>query len=177
MKRILIITPAMLLLSCGNKQQQVQTPEPETEVVEYKARELPRYELTDTITLGGHVYTYDIVRQASDSLPVAHDEQFGDTRDNTIALTVLADGNKLFQHTFTKSYFRSHIEEDFYPRAILDGISFRGAEAGKGLTFMLSVSEPDSDMTIPFAVTITSNGQLSIVREHLDYLGEEAEEK
>ncbi len=174
MKRILFLAPAMLLLSCGGKQQ-AQAPETETVVVEQKVSELPLYELTDTVALGNCVYTYDIVRQASKSLPVAHDEQFGDTRDNTIALTIWADGNKLFEQTFTKTYFRSHIEEDFYPRAILDGISFREAQTGKGLTFMFSVSEPDSDMTIPFAVTISPDGQVSVEREQLDYLDQENE--
>ncbi len=175
MKRILLAIPALLLLGCNDKQQ-TQTPETEAVAVENKVHELPRYELNNTVTLGNRVYTYDIVRQASDSLPVAHDELLGDTRDNTIALTIFADGDKIFQRTFTKAYFRSHIEEDFYPRAILDGISFRGAQAGKGLTFMLSVSEPDSDMTIPFAVTVSPNGQLSVEREQLDYLDQEAEE-
>ncbi len=174
MKRILLIMPALLLLCCNGKQQ-TQTQETETAITENKIHELPRYELTDTVAMGNRTYTYHIVRQASDTLPVAHDEQLGDTRDNTIVLTVLAGEKKLFQRVFTKSYFRSHIEEDFFPRAILDGISFRGAQAGKGLTFMLSVSEPDSDMTIPFAVTIAPNGQLSISREQLDYIDQENE--
>ncbi len=174
MKKSWIIAPAMLsLLSCHRAQAPVETTL-DTMRVEMGERQLPVLQFTDTVRLSGHTYVYSVLRQPVDSLPPAHDDMFGDTRDNTLQLTILRDGEDFYSHLFSKSFFRSSIPDDFASRSILDGIIFQGAEPGQGLTFVLSVSEPDSDQTLPFAVTIAPDGSSSFRQVTIDFIGEDS---
>ncbi len=174
MKKSLIIAPALLaVLSCSRNKQPAE-PLPDAMQVEMGMRELPVLEFSDSVEFAGHKYVYHVLRQPVDSLPPAHDDMFGDTRDNSVRLSVMRDGGEYFSRTFTKGTFRSSIPEDFYGTAILDGISFLEAKAGEGLTFVLSVSEPDSDQTLPFAVTIAADGSYSFRQVSIDFIGEDS---
>lgn len=176
MKNSFFLAPAMLLLlACGGNKDKQDEAQAESQRVEATVHQLPRYALKDSVKCGNHVFTYDILREASDSLAPAHDDQLGDTRDNTIRLLIQRDGQQIFLRTFTKAFFRSSLGDAFYKRAILDGIRFRNADAARGLTFVLSVSEPDSDVSMPFAVTISPDGAVSVQQETLDYVDEENE--
>lgn len=176
MKKSFLLAPAvLLLLSCGGNNDKRDDAGDASQGVEAGVHQLPRYTRKDSLKVGAHVFTYEILREASDSLPPAHDDQLGDTRDNIIRLRIGRDGQQLFQRTFTKAFFRSSMGDAFYKRSILDGISFRGADAARGLTFVFSVSEPDSDVSMPFAVTVSPDGAVSVQQETLDYVDEENE--
>ncbi len=134
--------------------------------MEERVYSLPDYHCSDSVRVGGNLYTYDILRRACDSLPKVEDE-LGVSVDNTIRLTLTRNGHTYYSQTFTKRMFQSSIDATFYGRSILDGIRYTGGEAGKGLTFSVAVSEPNSDMTIPFALTVADNGGVSFVKEEV----------
>lgn len=163
----------LLFLSCGGGRQERQEESGDSLLVENKPHELPPLFLRDTLNLGGHMFVYEVLRESSDSLPMAHDALLGDTRDNIVRMHIWRDGALLFERSFTKTFFRSQIDEAFFSRAILDGIRFHEASAVRGLTFVLSVSEPDSDMTMPFALTIGADGKLSVSRMQVDFVDED----
>ena len=158
---------ALLSVACTNKKSEKDGwVAPEHESV---TRQMPDLQLTDSVRGGGHLYVYDILRVPCDSLPMVKDDMDDFYRDNTIRLTLHRDGAVYFDKTFTKATFASSISKDFYENAILDGIRFLKVEAGQGLVFSFAVSYPESDMSVPFLMTITDTGSFSFVKdENLD---------
>ena len=158
----------LLLSACGNKEQKSDAWEaPEHEVV---TRQLPDLALTDSVKNAGRTYVYSILRTPSDSLPQVTDDMDDKYKDNTIRLTLRRDGNEYFNKTFTKATFAQSIDKEFYSNAILDGIRFIRVEPGQGLVFSFAVSYPDSDMSVPFLMTIADNGSFTFVKdENLDH--------
>ena len=158
----IVAVAALLTVSCGGKKERKDAwvaPEHEARMLR-----MPDYQLTDSVRVGAHVYAYDIVRLASDSLPMVKDDMDDFYADNTIALSIRKDGNTYFQRTFTKATFASSISETDYAASILDGIRFVKAEAGQGLTFSFAVSYPESDMSILFLLTVADDGTFSFVK-------------
>lgn len=160
---VLLTILAWVLSSCGNsKKKEDVWVAPEHESV---TREMPELHVLDSTKTGNHRYTYEILRTATDSLPKVKDDMDDFYRDNTIRLTLWRDGAKYFDKTFTKAVFASSIDEPFYQNAILDGIRFLQAEPGQGLTFSFAVSYPESDMSMPFLLTVTDQGTFSFVKD------------
>ena len=140
---------------------------PEHEVV---TRQMPELQLTDSTKMGGHTFVYSILRTPCDSLDKVKDDMDDLYLDNTIRLTLRRDGAVFFDRTFTKATFAGSIDKAFYHNAILDGIRFLRAEEGQGLVFSFAVSYPDSDMSVPFIMTISEQGTFSFVKdENLDH--------
>lgn len=167
MKKTWIYAAFPLLLavaSCNGKQEQGGQ-ESQRVSEEPQVQAMPKYHHADTVRMGGHVYTYDILRQSCDSLPRVKDDMGDDHYDNTIRLQLMRDGEPYFTHTFTKQMFRSTIEAEFYAHSILDGLRFMREEKGKGLVFTFSVSYPNSDMSIPFSLMVADNGTYSFERD------------
>ena len=152
-----------MLSGCKEKKTEQDTwtaPQYET-----KIHKMPDYRIQNNTKMGGHTYTYEIMRTASDSLPKVKDDLDDLFADNTIRLTIHRDGTTYFDKTFTKKVFASSMDKQFLHNSILDGIRFVRAEAGQGLTFSFAVSYPESDMSIPFLVTIDDNGAFSFVKD------------
>ena len=140
---------------------------PEHEVV---TRQMPKLQLTDSVKSSGHLYVYSILRTPCDSLDKVKDDMDDLYLDNTIRLTLRRDGAVFFDRTFTKATFAGSIDKAFYHNAILDGIRFLRAEEGQGLVFSFAVSYPDSDMSVPFIMTISEQGTFYFVKdENLDH--------
>jgi len=110
------------------------------------------------------------LRTPCDSLSKVKDDMEDFYLDNTIQLTLCRDGNVYFDKKFTKATFAASIDKDFYANAILDGIRFLKVEPGQGLVFSFAVSYPDSDMSVPFLMTISDQGTYTFVKnENLDH--------
>ena len=157
-----------LFSSCGgrNKNQDAWVA-PEHEAV---IRQMPELKVKDSVRMGDHQYVYDILRTPCDSLSKVKDDMEDFYLDNTIQLTLCRDGNVYFDKKFTKATFAASIDKDFYANAILDGIRFLKAEPGQGLVFSFAVSYPDSDMSVPFLMTISDQGTYTFVKnENLDH--------
>lgn len=162
-----LVLLAVILTACGKRETKEDTwTAPDTETV---IRQLPDLRLTDSVRSGAHVYVYNIERVASDSLPTVRDDMDDLYRDNVIRLVLSRDGQCYFDRKFTKDTFAASLDKKFYKGAILDGIRFLRAEPGAGLLFSFAVSFPDSDMSVPFLMTITDAGAFSFVKdENLD---------
>lgn len=122
------------------------------------------YHYTDTIQSGSHTYVYDVERHPSDSLGIVTDESGDRYADNYIDLRISCDGRQYFNHRFLKREFRSSLSRTFNEQSILDGIAFDRVTP-QGMRFSISISYPNSDMYMPFAVTISSDGSYSYVQD------------
>ncbi len=151
------------LSACGSKdknQANIQTPQLETQKVDTVVK-LRDYHYRDTLTWRGGKYAYDVVRRADDSLAVVTDEEGTRHADNYVMLKITRDGEPFFSKHFTKSSFAGLLDAEFKKNGILDGVAFAHTSP-EGLRFSFSVSLPDSDFSMPFAVVISSAGQHSI---------------
>lgn len=130
----------------------------EQQATEHRMKE---YNLTDSVTLGSHLFVYTIHREADDSLKVVVDENGDKFVDNYYDLTILRDGGNFFRRRFTKASFASQLDDNFRKNGILDGFRFMSAKEGK-LTFGVCVSFPESDMLTPFVLTIGPDGSYTL---------------
>ncbi len=170
----LMVFLGLMATGCRRGGGEAKAPvQPEDETAE-RVEELPEMHVEEEVRVGGKVYTYEIVRRPSDSLPVVHDE-LGATKDNIMRITLSLGGRRYYMRTLTKALFRSSLDSSFYAVSILDGIRFVRAEAGRGLVFSLSVSEPNSDMVVPFSMTVSDDGTVSFAKADLMDAQEEGE--
>ncbi|MCM1108085.1 MAG: DUF4738 domain-containing protein [Clostridium sp.] len=124
------------------------------------------YSYHDTVSSGGHLYAYDIVRQASDTLGIVTDENGDRYADNFIRLTVTRDEEAYFSHRFLKQDFAAYLDRGFRKSAILDGMAFDRVVAG-GVRFAVAVGYPMSDMSMPFLVTVDGSGAYRIEKDEV----------
>ncbi len=157
---------AVVLFSCKKVKEVAPTVVYPDVVLEDGVYTMPNYHVSDADTVGSDIYTYDIVREANDSLPMVTND-WGTTKDNEITLTLARNGRQYYSHTFTKRMFQSSIDASLYESSILDGIRFLRNEKGQGMVFSLAVSEPNSDMGVAFAVTVSDDGNVSFAKEDI----------
>lgn len=111
-------------------------------------------------------YTYDIVREASDSLPVVNNGSGAQFSDNRIRLRINRNGTEMFNHEFTKNQFASMLDKEFLAHSILEGMAF-DCVTPDGLRFSISISYPESDIYIPFSVLVAPDGTYRVAREEI----------
>lgn len=152
---------ALAFCACNDKSGQKEgqsTANTERQASEHRMKD---YDLTDSVTLGSHLYVYTIHRQADDSLKVVVDENGDKFVDNYYDLTIVRDGANFFRRRFTKLSFGSQLDESFRKNGILDGFRYMSAKEGK-LTFGVCVSYPESDMSEPFLLTVGPDGSFTL---------------
>lgn len=125
-----------------------------------------KYHYTDQVDWSGSQITYQVDRQASDTLPVVTDDMGARYADNVITLTVKRGGQDIFHRKFYKSSFKEYMEHDFYEHAILEGMAFDKVKDGC-LRFAVSVSYPVSDLYIPLLITIRPDGSYDITKDEV----------
>ena len=126
----------------------------------------------------GSTYNVQIKRNADTSLAITEDEEGKKYYDNKIALSILrSDGTCFIEKSFTKSDFESLVSDDTFSKKALVGLVFNKEENGC-LKFAASVGSPDkfSDDFIPFEVTVSSEGGVSIKLSDLDLVEDSNEE-
>ena len=149
------------ICSCVDKAGRKDAQDASTTEQQTAEHRMKDYNLTDSVTLGSHLYVYTIHREADDSLKAVVDENGDKYVDNYYDLTVLRDGANFFRRRFTKLSFGSQLDETFRKNGILDGFRFMSAKEGK-LTFGVCVSFPESDMSEPFVLTIGPDGSFTL---------------
>ena len=173
MKRQSIIILCLLLVSLASCHQRTQK-DPDNYVVESIKEDVISNEIHQLQTISsstsadfkGRTYTMNVVRKADSSLPVVTDEQGLKYYDNTITLEIMTGGKLFANKVFSKNTFVSYLEPDFIQHAILEGLVFDKV-TDYGLMFAASVSYPESDLYVPFHVTVLPNGTLSIDKADL----------
>ena len=112
----------------------------------------------------GRKFRLSVERTPSDDLPRVKSEM-GLFADNRIAVKLENESGKVFfDKVFTKSDFAAHLSEKYLKRSVLEGLVFddvRTAERDE-ITLAASVSYPMTDLYIPFILTVSQDGRLSI---------------
>lgn len=142
---ILMVLTALSLAACKGEKKNTEdiivekvVPKPQN-----KPERMEKDERDGSVTwTGGAQYSYNIVREASDSLAIVenHDRKY---YDNTIQLSVFrTDGTTFFKKTFTKANFAPALPPQSKEHGVLLGMSLNKAE-GNNLRFIVSVGSPD----------------------------------
>ena len=93
------------ICSCVDKAGRKDAQDASTTEQQTAEHRMKDYNLTDSVTLGSHLYVYTIHREADDSLKAVVDENGDKYVDNYYDLTVLRDGANFFRRRFTKLSF------------------------------------------------------------------------
>lgn len=114
--------------------------------------------------VGGN-YTVNITVKCDSSLPLASD---GVNRyyDNRVNVNIMrSDATSFFNHTFSKSDFKTYIDTDIYDKGALLGIIFEKVE-GNNLKLAATIGNPDrsSDEFEPLEITVGHLGNISIAK-------------
>lgn len=147
--------------SCGDNKDQKDGQNTLTTEQQASVHRMKDYDLTDSVTMGNHLFVYTIHREADDSLKAVVDENGDKYVDNYYDLTILRDGTSFFRRRFTKLSFGNQLDESFRKNGILDGFRFMSAKEGI-LTFGVCVSFPESDMSEPFVLTVGPDGSFTL---------------
>lgn len=164
---IALIAVPLLLTSCGKKKQHediivqdVEAPKPQGPISMQDYRDVK-----DIIWLGKQ-YQVEVVRTASDSLPMVKDDYGQQFVDNRISLRIIRSDGSIFCHkTFIKAAFDNCLDNDYRKTGILEGFVFDKVD-GNNLLFAASVCHPQTDEYIPIVVTLSNFGDISISRDN-----------
>ena len=123
--------------------------------------------INQDIECRGKKYRISVERTPDDKLPHVKSDM-GLFVDNSIKVKITRDnGTPLFEKTFTKNDFASNLPAKYLKRSVLEGLVFddvRTAER-KEVTLAASVSYPMTDLYIPFILTVSQDGKLSISKD------------
>ena len=164
---IVLIAVPILLASCAKKKQpqdiivqDVETPKPQGPISMQDYRDVK-----DIIWLGKQ-YQVEVVRTASDSLPMVKDDYGQQFVDNRISLRIIRSDGSIFCHkTFTKAAFDNCLDNDYRKTGILEGFVFDKVD-GNNLLFAASVCHPQTDEYIPIVVTLSNFGDISVALDN-----------
>lgn len=122
--------------------------------------------VNQNIVSSGKKYNLFIERAPGDSLPYVKSD-LGIFADNRIVVKITREnGGKVFAKTFTKQSFSEFLSADNLRHFILEGIVFdeEKTNGGKNIILAASVSYPQTDLYIPFSITVTPEGKMSIAK-------------
>ena len=164
----LLVFGTLLLTSCGGKKDNgdIIAPKP-VEKHSDAILSIQNYHNTSTQNWGGNTYSITVTRTVDRSLPVTEDENGQKYYDNKINLLVKrSDGSVFLEKIFSKSDFSEYITGDYGKKGALLGVVFDKIDGGN-LKFGASIGSPDktSDEYIPFVVTISRSGSVSISKD------------
>lgn len=104
----------------------------------------PEMKLADEVDFNGKHYMVTILRAPADSMPQVIDNNDVPFYDNSIRVTVLADGENVVSHTFTKHDFEEAATNLPLPKLVLAGMAF-GEINGTGIHFNAQLNTPGSE--------------------------------
>lgn len=167
---VLLFAAVAGLVSCGTRHT-TPVEEPDTTRYALATEEGPGADSpialpTAEATYGGHTYTIDINRHASDSLPSVKDDYDDPYLDNVVTLSVKVDGAQTVQRRVTKSDFSAAAEGLDFSRLIFGGMVF-GKVDGSGLHFNAVLNEPGNEES-GFGFLLTVNPHTGAVSAQRD---------
>ena len=146
---------ALTLSSCKKKTtSNVIIVKKPVEVKSKKPQKIGDATSVNTVKWQGNTYKIETSIKADTTLPLASDgtSEFYDNRVNVRILR--SDGSEFFAGSFTKSNFKSYVDESI----VFDKV------VGNQLRFAASVGSPDksSDEYVPLVLTVNNLGTVSI---------------
>lgn len=148
----------LALCSCTETQQRVQKTVT-TEKTGPQTHAMSIYHYQDSIS--GTNIRYKIDRQADSTLTAVKDEYGDRYLDNVYTLTLYRGEASFFTKRFTKADFASYMTADVQKCTILDGFRFNKRADGK-CYFNVCLSEPSSDLSMPFILCVGPDGSYTI---------------
>jgi len=161
-----------LLTACGGRGNNGLSPVggPQAQTEEQAASKGPQSmqdsDITVPVTVGTTEYQSNVVRRPDQSLPIVTNDQGQRFVDNRITLTLRQGTRQVVSRTFTKADFTPYLDAGFQRHAILEGLVFDKVE-GSRLLYAASVAYPESDLYIPFQITVTTGGSISIAKSDI----------
>lgn len=119
-----------------------------------------------TVTYQGKEYRSSVVRRPDDNLPVVKNEQGERFVDNSIALRITCGGKPIVDKVFTKQSFASLVDARFLKNAILEGMVY-DKTTPQGIVYAGSICYPQTDLYVPFRLTVSAGGDISLAKEEL----------
>ena len=154
-----------MLSSCGGSISKNDSPTSEIQPAEEEVLKAPQFmqdsDITVPVTVGEREYQSNVVRRPDNNLPMVSNEQGQKYVDNRITLTLREGGRLVVSKEFTKNDFLSFLDAGFQRHAILEGLVFDKVE-GRNILYAASVAYPESDLYVPFQITVTPTGSINI---------------
>ena len=165
LKRILLLLLVIVVVAgCGGKKEQTKNSALAMLEDSVGSNGWKRMQVSETeinISFKGVEYRAFIARTPDEKLDKVVDEM-GDTYvDNRIVLRLNRGRQQLFYRAFVKNDFVSLADADFLSHAILEGLVF-DKTTSEGLVFAASICYPQTDLYIPFSITLTTNGKMVV---------------
>lgn len=170
----LLLASSSILLSCsGNKEQNTEdiwvAPEPVDTIASSS-----KIDFTESETIDGRKYSFHLVFQSVDSLPIITSFSGQRYKDNGVDLTVRNDSSEIFNKHFTKSSFSELVPSSKLKNMSLVDFYYNYAKKEKGskLYFLAKVGDPeDNDENFYFIdIQINRNGDLHMERANMEEL-------
>lgn len=164
----LIMTLVLALLtSCGGNGSMGSSGRSEAQPSEEEALKGPQSmqdsDITVPVQVGNRDFQSNVVRRPDSNLPMVTNEQGQKFVDNRITLRLLEGGRSVVNREFTKADFAPFLDAAFQRNAILEGLVFDKVEGGH-ILYAASVAYPESDLYVPFQITVTTGGSISIAK-------------
>ena len=161
-----VLMLAALIVSCGSKEEpKYIIVEPEKEVKQKpQTVKTETYKYADTLKWKGKIYNYEVVRECDEEAVVVKADDGQKYFDNKATITVKrSDGSVFYSNTFHKSTFAQSLSPSLSKKGILEGVVYEKS-TDNYIQFSASVALPQSDEFVPFAIRISTDGSINIVR-------------
>ncbi len=157
-----------LLFACsGNSTRRDDSGQTNTDNIETTdtVNYMHEYNLDGTVEVGGIHYNYEFSFNNDKSLPTVTTEEGLTYYDNNVRLYITRGSERVYEHKFTKEFFRDLIPESDYKRSVLAGFNFNymQEDSHDRFYFIAVVGDPDetSDISYSIAIAIDSKGNVT----------------
>lgn len=165
----MVLALALALPGCKEKKESTDIITTKTVKTEKKGTQVTgNYKQDLEVNWGDKPYTIIMERTADSTLAMVDDGAGNLYYDNRITVTVKRDnGSVFFNRTFTKNDFAAHLSGEAKKGALL-GIVY-DCVTDNAIRFAASIGSPDkmSDEYMPFVLTISRTGTVSISNDTL----------
>ncbi len=127
----------------------------------------PSQSNTYTATLAGRHFEISISRKADQSLPTVTDELGKKFYNNRVEVTIKADGEEFFSHSYTREAFQEFLSESEKQGTVLLGMAFDSEKSdGHAIRLGAQIGQVGIEEGPAFCVEIPLDGSASsIVRD------------
>lgn len=159
---------ALMAMACNNEpkpattERVVEDVDPETGIIS-----LRDYNIDDTITIGGKLYSYSCTFEHVDSMPIVINPQGLEYHESRVSIAISRDETKIFDKTFYKNNFREFVPAEVLKNYTMVGVNYnftKREEDHSAFYFIVTVGDPDetSDMAYPLELKVAPDGSFSI---------------